>query len=97
MISSEVEKDEAIEKAAKASLEAKEEKAKRIEIEQALNEFKAEYTENQSIAYITDEEQPESSTPSSEWNPGVYKLIKAYTDIDYPGQNISESCCKNRT
>ena len=74
------------ERADKALLEAKEEKAKRIEIEQALNKFKAEYTENQSIAYITDEEQPESSTPSSEWNSGVYKLIKAYIDFDYPGQ-----------
>jgi len=86
VISSELEKDEAIERADKASLEAKEEKAKREKIEQDFEKFKAEYSTNQSIAYITDEEQPESSIATSEWNPGVYKLIKAYSDIDNRGR-----------
>ena len=74
------------ERADKALLEAKEEKAKREKIEQDFEKFKAEYTSNQSIAYITDEEQPESSIATSEWNPGVYKLIKAYSDIDNRGR-----------
>ena len=72
------------ERADKALLVANEEKAKREKIEQELAQFKAEYTANQSIAYITDEEQPEPS--DSEWNPGTYMLIKAYSDIDNRGR-----------
>ena len=77
VINSELEKEEAIEL-------AEVEKVRREKAEKELEDFRAKYAENQAIAFISNEEQPESS--DSEWNPGVYKLIKAYSDIDNRGQ-----------
>jgi len=75
-LKSELEKEEAVEKAMA-------EKAKREKAEATLEEFKAKYSENQSVAYISNEEQPEESYDSdSEWNPGTFTLINAYSDID---------------
>ena len=76
-INSELEKEDAIEL-------AKTEKERREEAEQRLEEFKANYAENQNVAFITNEEQPEA--PDAEWNSVVYKLIKAYSDMDNQGQ-----------
>ncbi|MDA9357588.1 hypothetical protein N9R34_01825 [Candidatus Thioglobus sp.] len=75
-INSELEKEEAYEL-------AKSEKDRREKAEQKLEDFKANYSENQSVAYISNEEQPEESyDPDSEWNPGTFTLINAYSDID---------------
>jgi TPR repeat protein len=81
---SELEKEEAIEK-------AKAEKVKREKAEAVLEEFKAKYSENQSVAYISNEEQPEDSyDPGSEWNSGDFTLINAYSDIDNQGKSYEK-------
>ena len=77
VINSELEKEDAIELANKEILE-------RQKIEQKLEEFKAKYSKNQNAAFITNEEQPE--VLNTGWNSGVYKLIKAYSDMDNQGQ-----------
>lgn len=83
-LKSELEKEEALEN-------AKAEKAKREKAEVALEEFKAKYSENQSVAYISNEEQPEDSyEPDSEWNSGEFTLINAYSDIDNLGKNYEK-------
>ena len=76
-MNSELEKEDAIEL-------AKTEKEQREKAEQKLEEFKAKYAENQNAAFITNEEQPEALNAG--WNSGVYKLIKAYSDMDNQGQ-----------
>ena len=83
-LKSELEKEEAIEK-------ANAEKAKREIAEATLEEFKAKYSQNQSVAYISNEEQPEDSyDPDSEWNSGEFTLINAYSDIDNLGKSYEK-------
>ena len=80
VINSELEKDE-------ANQRAEAERVEREKAESLLEEFKAKYTKNQSVAFISNEEQPEEEINSeSEWNSGTYLLVKAYSDIDYKGK-----------
>jgi len=82
-INSELEKEEAYEL-------AKSEREQREIAEQKLEDFKANYSENQSVAYISNEEQPENSyDQDSEWNPGTFTLIDAYSDVDRQKSNKS--------